>query len=315
MKMSTILNTVLFTILILGAGNTVAANFPLQAVTDKVHVIYGPFELPNEKNRGFRNNPVIVQTSAGVVVMDPGGSRAAGDLVLKQIRQLTAEPVVAVFNSHAHGDHWLGNEAIKDAFPKVAIYAHANARDKIRDQVGMNWLDTMNRLTKGTARGKRLVPPDHLVEAGDIITIGDTRFRIHHTGQAHTDGDIMVEIVEHRVIFTGDIVRNGLLGIMEDDSSFAGNVAAIDYLIEQKPDFYIPGHGRGGDIAMLKHYQHYLATLYQQVQKLYAKGLADYEMKPQIESRLAAFKDWAGFEMRLGAHISQAYLQVENEAF
>ena len=43
-------------------------DFPLTRITDKVRVIYGPFDLPNRSNRGFRNNVVIVSTNQGVVV-------------------------------------------------------------------------------------------------------------------------------------------------------------------------------------------------------------------------------------------------------
>jgi len=51
----------------------IKTDYPVTPVTGKVHVIYGPLEEPDEKNQGFRNNPGIVLTSAGVVVIDPGG--------------------------------------------------------------------------------------------------------------------------------------------------------------------------------------------------------------------------------------------------
>ena len=66
--------------------------------------------------------------------------------------------------------------------------------------------------------------------------VGDTTFRIYHTGQAHTNNDIMVEIEGENTLFTGDVVRNGLLGIMEEDASFEGNIAAIDFIIGKKYD-------------------------------------------------------------------------------
>ena len=74
-------------------------DFPLTKVTDKISVIYGPLDLPDAKNRGFRNNPVIVFTSDGVVVMDPGGSAWAGEMVVRAIRARTEAPIVAIFDS------------------------------------------------------------------------------------------------------------------------------------------------------------------------------------------------------------------------
>ena len=46
----------------------------------------------------------------------------------------------------------------------------------------------------------------------------------------------MVEIEGENTLFTGDVVRNGLLGIMEEDASFEGNIAAIDFIIGKKYD-------------------------------------------------------------------------------
>ena len=63
-----------------------APDYSLHRVTDKIYVIYGPFDIPNNKNRGFRNNPVIVLTSQGVVVLDPGGSAHAGEMVVERSR-------------------------------------------------------------------------------------------------------------------------------------------------------------------------------------------------------------------------------------
>ena len=60
-----------------------APDYPLHRVTDKIYVIYGPFDLPDNKNRGFRNTAVIVLASRGVVVFDPGGSAYAGEMVVK----------------------------------------------------------------------------------------------------------------------------------------------------------------------------------------------------------------------------------------
>jgi hypothetical protein len=38
-------------------------------------------------------------------------------------------------------------------------------------------------------------------------------------------------------------------------------------------------------------------------------------MKPRIIEALNDYRDWKGFDLRLGAHISRAYLEVEQEEF
>jgi len=301
-------------------GNTgepaaIGMDYPMTRITDKIYVIYGPFDLPNKTNHGFRNNPVIVLTSAGVVVFDPGGSAWAGEMVSRKIKSISEYPVVAVFNSHAHGDHWLGNEGIKRVYPDAIIYGHPVMKDRVTGSDGDFWLTQVEQLTEGTAGGKRVVAPDRTVNDGDVIEIGDTRFRIYHTGPAHTDNDIMIEIVDQNALFTGDVVRNGLLGIMESDASFAGNIAAIDVMMGKKFKYYIPGHGRVGDIKMVRNYRTYLDTLLSTVRELYAQQLADYEMKPIVTDAVSAYSNWAGFDIRVGPHVSRAYLEVEMEEF
>ena len=295
----------------------IKADYPVTPVTDKVYVIYGPLEEPKEKTQGFRNNPGIVLTSQGVVVIDPGGSRYAGEMVLKKIRTLTPAPVIAVFDTHHHGDHWLGNDAIKRAYPKVAIYAHPAMKTKLEGGEGERWLDIINRVTHGASTGTRVVGPDKTVTDGDTVKLGDTRFRIYQAGTAHTDNDIMIEVVEEKVLFLGDVVR-GNLGLM-DGSSFKGNIAAIDVVLatgaRTGAKHFIPGHGPGGGPEVARSYQNYLKTLYAQVQELHKQGLVDFEMKPKVAEALRAYRHWSGFDTMLGSHISQAYLEAEADAF
>lgn len=290
-------------------------NLVPEKITDKVYLVQGSFELPNEKNHGFRNNCVVVLTSAGPVLLDPGGSAWSGEMIVELIKPISTKPVVAIFNSHAHGDHWLGNEGVKRHYPDAIIYTHPRMKDRLEHADGIMWLEQIEKVTKGAAGGKKVIIPDKTVNDGDVIKIGDTRFRIYHSGAAHTDNDIMVEVIEESVLFTGDVVRNGLLGIMESDASFSGNISTIDFIAEKKFSHYIPGHGPAGGIEVLAGYRDYLDQLLGKVRSLYSEGLTDYEMKPEVIKVVASFKQWAGFDMRVGSHVSRAYLEVEAEEF
>ncbi len=290
-------------------------DYPFTRVSDTIHVIYGPFALPNAQNRGFRNNVVIVSTSEGVVVFDPGGSAAAGEMVVSKVKSITEAPIVAVFNSHVHGDHWLGNEGIKRAYPHAVIYGHSVTKSRAEGPVGERWLSLINDLTEGTAGGGRVVAPEKTVDDGDVITIGDTRFRVYHSGPAHTDNDIMIEVVGQDILFTGDVVRNGLLGLTEDDFSFKGSVSAIEFIADKSFKLYIPGHGKVGGEEILTGYRVYLQTVRETVKALYEEGLADFEMKPKVVEAVSDYRNWSGFDLRIGPHISRAFLEIEAEAF
>jgi glyoxylase-like metal-dependent hydrolase (beta-lactamase superfamily II) len=290
-------------------------DYPVKQITGKIQVIFGPLDLPDSTNRGFRNNVIIVRTSTGIVLMDPGGSAWSGDMVARKIKSMTAAPVVAVFNSHAHGDHWLGNEGIKRHFPDAVIYGHPNMKTRLERDDGITWLETINRLTDNLADGKQVIAPDRVVNHGDVITVGDTEFRIIHTGSAHTDNDIMIEIVGEDALFTGDVVRNRFIGVMEDDYSFKGNIEAIDKIVALNFKYYIPGHGSVGGAETPLSYRAYLNSLRSIVHELFDEGVESYEMKPRIIESLSDYRDWKGFDSRLGAHISRVYLEIEQEEF
>ena len=290
-------------------------DWPLERITDKIYAIYGPFDLPNPENRGFRNTVVIVLTTEGVVVFDPGGSAWAGESIVERIKTLTEEPIVAVFNSHAHGDHWLGNEGVKMFYPAAVIYGHPKMKAKVEGADGERWLSLINRVTEGKAGGNKIVAPDKVVNDGDVIDIGDTKFRIYHTGPAHTDNDISIEIVGENALFTGDVVRNQFLGMMGEDANFKGNIDAIDFMLEKEFKHYIPAHGRAGSAEILNEYRAYLVTLRNTVERLYDDGLMDFEMKPDVVKALEVYQKWPGFDIRVGPHISRVYLEIEAEEF
>ena len=290
-------------------------DYPTKQITDKIQVIFGPLDLPDRNNRGFRNNVVIVRSSKGIVLMDPGGSAWAGEMVARRIKSTSVVPVVAVFNSHVHGDHWLGNEGIKRHFPDAVIYGHPIMKARLEQNDGLNWLETINRLTDNLAQGRQVVAPDQVVNNGDVITVGDTDFRIIHTGSAHTDNDIMIEVVGEDALFVGDVVRDHFLGLMEEDASFRGNIEAIDKIAGLNFKYYIPGHGNVGDIETPLSYRAYLKSLRDMVVELFDEGVESYEMKPRIMEALSDYQDWSGFDSRLGGHISRAYLEVEQEEF
>jgi len=291
----------------------IAGDYSLTKLTGRVYVLHGPNELPNKRNQGFMNNPAFVLTKKGAVVIDPGSSVQVGELVLKKIASVTKEPVIAVFNSHIHGDHWLGNQAIKAAFPKAVIYAHSKMKAKTATD-GEGWVTLLNNMTEGGVHGTRPLGPDTHVEHGEALKLGGLSFRVYHNGKAHTDGDVMIEVVEEKVMFLGDNALVDRIGRM-DDGDFKGNVAALEMALQTKAEHFVPGHGPSNGRAVAEGYRDYLKALYVEVKKYYDQGMSDFDMKPKVAEALARFRAWKDFEDQLGKHISLAYLQVEADAF
>jgi len=46
--------------------------FRAEKISNHVYVIHGPLESPKNTNEGFMNNPALILTDEGVVIIDPG---------------------------------------------------------------------------------------------------------------------------------------------------------------------------------------------------------------------------------------------------
>jgi len=186
------------------ADRAIHKDYPLSRLSENVYVIHGPNEEVSRENQAFRNNPVIVLTSKGAVVVDPGSSVYIGEMVVNKVKSLTDKPIVAVFNTHGHGDHWLGNHGIKKHFPNVVIYSHENMIQAIAAGDGDTWIDAINKRSEGAIEGTKVVAPNTAVKNGERIQVGGLTFRVYFTGKAHSDNDIMLELVEEKVFIFGD---------------------------------------------------------------------------------------------------------------
>ncbi|MFK8068967.1 MAG: MBL fold metallo-hydrolase [Gammaproteobacteria bacterium] len=296
------------------ANNEFLDNFTAEKITENVYVIHGPTADPIADNQGFINNPSFVIVNEGVVVIDPGSSLAIGQMVLKNIKQLSQLPVIAIFNTHEHGDHWLGNHAIVDAYPDIPIYAHSKMIESLNNGAGTNWLSLMNRLTKNATKGTQIKVPTHPVKNGDEIVLGDHTFKIHHNNISHTHNDIMIEVVESQTVFLGD---NAFLNRLPrlDEGDVVGNIDALRSILKTSSKFYVPGHGPSGDSSVVNLYLEYLNTLYDSVKYYYEEDLSDFEMKNQVATKMKKFSEWYGFETELGKNISLVFLQIESADF
>ena len=293
------------------APNDMIRNYPVLKVAPDTYVIHGPLGEPSVANQGFMNNPGWVIAGDQVVVIDPGSSVQAGRRVVQQIKKTTRLPVTTVYTTHIHGDHWLGNQAILEAWPKALLVAHPNMIAKAQAGEAQSWVNTMSRLTQGYTEGTRAVIPTLVTADGTTTKIGNRVFTVHLSNDAHSKSDIMIE-VDNGVLFTGDNVLNKRVARM-DDGSFVGTIKEIDRALALPVKVIVPGHGKTGGREVLTAQKAYLQTLFDAVKTEYDLGKSDFEMKPVVEKKLAKFKHWHGFDAALGKHVSLAVLEIEQQ--
>lgn len=288
----------------------------LTEVSDGVYVAYGMFGMPDKNNQGLISNSAIVIAEEGVVVFDSGGSQRVGELLVEKIRGLTDKPVIALFNSHAHGDHWLGNAAIRKAYPEVRIYAHERSIERLNNGEAEEWLDIFMQATENTISGTELVLPDESLKGGETLELAGNTYKIHHPEHAHTDGDVMVEYTNGKILFAGDVVIYGSMvsSARPQDFSAKGQIEALNDVLAMPVETYVPGHGPVGGREIPEATRRFLEVLYASVQNYYDEGLEDFEMRDKVAEDMSEFSEWSGFD-QIGRLISFVYQQIEAAEF
>jgi len=297
---------------VLAGPKDVVRTHPAQKVSKNVYVIHGPQGVPSVENQSFMNNPAWVITKDGVVVIDPGSSVQAGRMVMAQLKKTTKLPVTHVFNTHVHGDHWLGNQAVLEVWPKATLIGHPDMIRKAKDGADAFWIKLMSDMTKGYTDGTRAEIPTVEAADGQEFKIGGKTFRIHSSTDAHSKTDLMIEIVEDRILFTGDNVLSRQVMNLRD-GTFKGVQKETERALGLNAKLYIPGHGKSGDRKLVEEQKAWFDILMAEVRRMYDEGLNDFEMKPVLEKKLSAFSKWAEWDTNLGPMISLAILEIEQE--
>jgi glyoxylase-like metal-dependent hydrolase (beta-lactamase superfamily II) len=302
--------------LAVGARDVTAADCPLRPVTDRVHVIVGG-DRETCAEAALEHpvtNPAAIIGDTGVILVDPGASVQIGRLLLRALAQVTDKPVVAVFNSHIHGLYWLGNQAIREAFPDAPIYAHERMIERIDAGEGAYWAEVIT----GDAEGGKTAPvaPDRPLQGGETLDIAGVALRVHHPGHAHTDHDLAIELPAEGVVFLGGLVVEPEVPSqgVPADARFRGQLAAIRDAIALDAEHYVPGRGQPGGVELPERAARFLDNLYRGVEQGYDDGLSDFEITDRLKAELKSFQEWYDFT-HLGAVVSAIYLQVEQEQF
>lgn len=291
---------------------------PAKQLSKHVWMIYSPDGFPTAENQGMMANITFVITKKGIVVLDTGASLQIGEMAIRMIKKVSSLPVIAIFNSHYHGDHFLGNQAFIEAYgQEIPIYAHPYSLNQIKGIEGNAWKSLMERWTNQATVGTKVIPPTHPVKHGDVFDYGDIQIKVHHYGISHTPGDICLEVVQDQVTYVGDIAMDGRIANM-DDGSYVGTFKTYKALSEATGEqLWIPGHGNAKK-TLLKEYGEFMGGIYETCVKAIQDGVDPSAAKALVlkDPRVMKYaKTTAGFEGNIGKYTSLAYLEAEKEAF
>jgi len=234
-------------LLLPAAGAWAGAKLELQRLTDIAYAIVG--ELGNRSPENLGNNATFgfVVTAAGVVLIDSGGTYRGAQQIADMIKQVTDQPVVRVINTGGQDHRWLGNGYFRQRGARIIASekAVADQRQRSRDQ----FILLSNLVGSDGLQGTEAVYADESFAAEFEFTLGDTRFEIRHSGQAHTPGDSYVWLPQEKVMFSGDIVYiERMLGVGAQSNSKSW-IDVFEAMAAYRPEQLVPGHGRATTLA------------------------------------------------------------------
>ena len=130
---------------------------------------------------------MFVTTSQGVVVVD--APQPIGEKYLDAILEVTSQPITHMIYSHHHQDH---TGAAGQIFPTDIVYiSHKDTADVLAQENDSN----------------RPVPNQTFEGTIETLSIGDQTIELHHLGNFHSNGDILILLPEQKVAMLVDLFR------------------------------------------------------------------------------------------------------------
>ena len=164
--------------------------------------------MASAANRGFMSNAGFVVTDDGVVVFDALGTPVLGRAMVAAIRTITSQPIRRVIVSHYHADHVYGLQALKEAGAEIWAYRKGEAyftSGVAEERLAQRRADLFPWVDDKT----RVVRPDVWLDGDVDFRMGGVTFRLVYSGGGHSPEDLMMYVVEDRLLYAGDLIFSG----------------------------------------------------------------------------------------------------------
>ena len=180
-----------------------AADFDYQLTASEVkpdvYVVGGVAGDLTFKNGGNILNTGFIVAEQGVIVIDVGPSRLYGEQLRALIARTTDKPVIQVYITHQHPDHFFGLQA----FEGVDTAALPGTISDLKLLAG-DYSDNMYRLIGNAMLGTEIVLPKSEVLPG-VVEVGGRSIELLALG-GHTASDLAAFDKASGVLFAGDLV-------------------------------------------------------------------------------------------------------------
>ena len=277
-------------------------------ITEGVWSAIGATAPARYENSGHNNNLSFIISSDGVLVINAGASYLLAKSLHAEIRKITNQPVKYVVLENGQGHAMLGSNYWKEQGAR--IIAHADAAKEI-ETYGETILDNIKLRLKDKMKGTKLTMPDKTFTDKLKIEMGDQIIEVINLGPAHSPGDIIVWLLQKKLVITGDLAFHQRMLPLFEHTDTAGWIKTWDKFTDLNPVYLIPGHGEPTDIKTVTRYTHdYLVYLRQQV-ALVLENDGDLEDAYNIDQ--TAYAHLPTFEFLAKRNAGQVFQSMEFE--
>ena len=291
--------------------------FTLHQLAEGVYAAIAKVGSPAFSNAG------LIDTGMHTLIFDTFNTPSPAEDLRRAAEILTGRTADFVIISHAHSDHWMGNQVFAEyasilttpknqsAMTEWGEYFKELKRNpeefetQIRE-IEKHWSEAQHKQLRDHLAWTRVIErheyeqlrtirpqlPDQTFDGQVVFHGPDRHVKIYSAGAGHTASDVVLVLPDESIAFIGD------LGFFQTHPYLGSStpekwIATLDELAASEISTFVPGHGPLGtreDLLILKEY---ILALQALVADVVARGGSEAEALAQPMPKFS--ENWAGF--------------------
>ena len=207
----------------------------------------------------YDQNIGLILGGGEALVIDTRSTHAQAREILAHVRELTADPVTVVVDTHGHFDHAYGNHVFRPA----TIWGHdrcvtfiERTGESRRPKIALEEPALADDLAEVV-----IDPPDRTFDDATTIDFGGRAVELRYLGRGHTDHDIVITVPGTRVWWAGDLLEGGAVPFFGDGYPLDWPATASTLAGLIGGGVVVPGHGDQAGQAFAESQARSFATL------------------------------------------------------